>query len=89
MEKINIEHNGKFYIGYNIDQSDIFDGEASCNLLVAPESLWSDIKEGVIENNVESAVELDNTIFFYCPDVLMNNNPTYEVLVEYIKGQIK
>ena len=88
MDKIDIEYNGKPYIGYNVDQSDVFEGDESCNLLIAPESLWDDIKEDAIDKNIESAVELDNTIFFYCPDALKNDNPIYEVLVGYIKEQL-
>ena len=84
MEKIEIEYNGKKYPAFEVKYNDVYTDENDADVIVSVVSLWEAMEDAYYCDD-EEAIELDNTIFYYCEDSFINRNPSYEELVSYLK----
>ena len=63
-----------------------FYGQCEC-VYVASTDLWKAIEDDY-DAGVRDAIELDNSIFFYCSPEFFNGEPTDNEIIEYIKENI-
>jgi len=78
-----IEYKGKEYPIFTINMGDVCDTN-SCETWVSEVRLWEAI-ENDFNDEVEEAVEIDNSIVYYLPDGFLKEGTTYEEVIEYVK----
>lgn len=57
------------------------------NVYIAPYELWLAIEDDY-EDGVAEAIEIDNSIYFYCNGGFLDREPTDEEIIEYVKENI-
>lgn len=91
IEYSSIEYKGKKYdtIILPVDMIDSMSRKCGLNYLVtiADYELWADIAEDY-DNEVDEAVNIDNSIYYYCDSGFCASKPTKEELIDYMEHTI-
>jgi len=74
-------------IARNLIDSEWKSADSSVTYIIADIELWFAIEEDY-ENNDSTAVDIDNSIFYYCDSGFVANKPTEEEVIEYLEGVI-
>ena len=69
-------------IARNLVDSEWKDSDSSVTYIIADIELWLAIEKDY-ENNNSAAIEIDNSIFYYCDSGFVASKPTEEEVIEY------
>lgn len=88
MERNHITHKGIDYptilIPINLVDPEYNDSGADSAIEIADIELWNAIEEGY-DNDVPEAVEIGNSIYYYCDSGFVDCNPTENQVIEYFE----
>ena len=70
-------------IARNLIDSEWKSSDSSVTYIIADIDLWFAIEEDY-ENNDSTAVDIDNSIFYYCDSGFVASKPTEEEVIEYL-----
>lgn len=68
----------------NSDTSFISDYSTDINFIIADIELWYAIEEDY-ENDKSTAVEIDNSIYYYCDSGFVASKPSEKEVIDYFK----
>lgn len=69
-------------IARNLIDSEWKDSDSSVTYIIADIELWLAIEKDY-ENDNSAAIEIDNSIFYYCDSGFVASKPTEEKVIEY------
>ena len=69
-------------IARNLVDSEWKDTDSSVTYIIADIELWLAIEKDY-ENDNSAAIEIDNSIFYYCDSGFVASKPTEEEVIEY------
>ena len=69
-------------IARNLVDSEWKDSDSSVTYIIADIELWLAIEKDY-ENDNSAAIEIDNSIFYYCDSGFVASKPTEEEVIEY------
>jgi hypothetical protein len=69
-------------IARNLIDSEWKDSDSSVTYIIADIELWLAIEKDY-ENDNSAAIEIDNSIFYYCDSGFVASKPTEEEVIEY------
>jgi len=69
-------------IARNLVDSEWQDTDSSVTYIIADIELWLAIEKDY-ENDNSAAIEIDNSIFYYCDSGFVASKPTEEEVIEY------
>lgn len=70
-------------IARNLIDSEWKDSDSSITYIIADIELWSAIVRDY-ENDESTAVDIDNSIYYYCDSGFVASKPTEEEVIEYL-----
>ena len=71
-------------IARNLIDSEWKDANSSVTYILADIELWSAIEKDYEDNN-SMAIEIDNSIFYYCDNGFVASEPTEEEVIKYFE----